>query len=205
MRSLVVTALLLAGCAANPADNKPMATVQTPTASVSATPGELQGTLYAIRPDSSKVAFVGSKVTGSHDGGFKDFDGKIGVVDNDPEKSAVQIDIKADTIWADDDRLTKHLKSKDFFEVEQYPQAGFRSTSIKKDGDHYTITGDLTMHGQTRTISFPATISITPEAVNANAEFSINRFDFGIMYKGKADNLIRKEVLIKLDLNAPKV
>lgn len=52
----------------------------------------------------------------------------------------------------------------------------------------------------TKNITFPAEISVSPGAVTAKAEFSINRNDFAIVYKGKADSLIREEVVIRFDL-----
>lgn len=213
MRTFLLMGLLLTGCAENPADRTTAAVVGTSTpASVAtsapetpggtASPMAVAGKAYIIEPTTSKVEWVGSKVTGKHDGGFKQFHGMVGVVDNDPEKSTVQIEIDATSIWADDPKLTEHLQSKDFFEVETYPTATFKSTQIKKDGDKYAITGDLTMHGQTKQITFPATIQVAEDRVKADAEFSIKRFDFGIVYKGKADNLIRDEVVLKLNIDA---
>jgi len=55
-----------------------------------------------------------------------------------------------------------------------------------------------------KSISFPATIQVSPDSVSANAEFSINRKDFGINYPGKADDLIRDGVVIKLTIKAPR-
>ena len=55
-----------------------------------------------------------------------------------------------------------------------------------------------------KSISFPATITVEEDRVVAQAEFSIKRFDFGIVYKGRADDLIRDDVVIKLDLVAAR-
>lgn len=191
MRALFLIPLLLGGCAENPADSKPTAVVSSATAAPAG--GQIAGVKYAITPDTSKVEFVGSKVTGSHSGGFTQFKGEIGVVDNNPEKSAVKIDIDTTSVFADDAKLTDHLKTGDFFEVDKFPQASFASTAIKKEGDKFTMSGDLTMHGVTKQISFPAEITVAPDKVTAKSEFSINRMDFGIVYKGKADNLIRPD------------
>lgn len=206
MRAILLTTLLLVGCAENPADNKPVAQVSSATASASPAPtsAAVGGVRYVLNPETSKVAWTGSKVTGSHDGGFSKFMGEITVVEDNPEKSSVNLEIDAESIFADDAKLTTHLKSADFFDVSKFPKASFQSTAITKAGEGYSLAGDLTMHGVTKNISFPARITINPEAVTAQAEFSINRGDFGITYKGKADNLIREEVVIKLDLNAPK-
>ena len=88
--------------------------------------------------------------------------------------------------------------------MAQFPTATFRSTEIKKDGEGHTITGDLTLHGVTKRISFPATVAVTGATLSANAEFSINRQDFGINYPGMRDDLIRDLVVIKLSLNLPR-
>ena len=70
------------------------------------------------------------------------------------------------------------------------------------EGDGYSVTGTLDLHGVTKNISFPATIEVSDDGVRAQAEFVIKRFDFGIVYPGKADDLIRDEVVIRLDLQA---
>jgi polyisoprenoid-binding protein YceI len=68
----------------------------------------------------------------------------------------------------------------------------------------HTITGNFDLHGVKKSISFPATIQVAADSVSANAEFSINRKDFGINYPGKADDLIRDGVVIKLTLKVPR-
>ena len=118
------------------------------------------------------------------------------------------VDIETASVFADDEKLTGHLKSKDFFEVEKFPKATFKSTKIEADAakgaDAYAVTGDFDLHGVTKSISFPATIQAGADAVEVNAEFAINRKDFGIVYAGQADNLINDNVVIKLTLKAPR-
>jgi polyisoprenoid-binding protein YceI len=189
---------VLVGCQ-NPAEDKPEAEVAEPTASTTAPAAD--AVVYVMGPE-SKIGFVGSKVTGSHDGGFEAFTGEIHLVGGMAEGSQVKVDIDTTTLWADAEKLTKHLKSADFFDVEKFPTAKFESTSVARDGEGYVITGNLDLHGVQKSISFPATIEIADGAIRAQAEFSINRFDFGIVYAGMADDLIREEVLIKLDLVA---
>jgi polyisoprenoid-binding protein YceI len=202
-------AFLLSGCA-DPTEGKPEAVVneyqQEPAAEPPAAASDEMGATesYVITPDTSKISFVGSKVTGSHDGGFNEFDGEVTVVDGDPTKSSIVVDIDTTSLWTDTERLTGHLKSADFFEVEKYPTATFRSTSIEDAGDHYVITGNLDLHGVTKNISFPAEIEVSEGAVSARSEFALKRFDFGIVYPGKPDDLIREDVLVKLDLNATR-
>lgn len=195
--------LVLSIACANPAANAPAATVEEPAPTPEARP-EAAGdvVIYTLSEDST-IEFVGSKVTGSHDGGFHSFEGEISLVGGTAEGSSVHVVIDTTSLWSDNDDLTGHLKSADFFEVETYPTATFTSTEVtlREDGT-YTLTGNLDLHGVTKKISFPAAIVVTDEGISATAEFSIKRFDFEIVYPGKADDLIRDEVLIKLDLRA---
>ena len=157
----------------------------------------------AVNPSNSKVEFVGAKVTASHPGGFTDFAGTVEV--GEPiEKSQIEITIQTASLYADKEKLAKHLKSPDFFDVAKFPTATFRSAEISKSGDAYTVAGDLTLHGVTKRISFPATIEASAAQVSAHAEFSINRHDFGISYPGMRDDLIRDLVVLKLSLKLPR-
>ena len=59
------------------------------------------------------------------------------------------------------------------------------------------MTGNFDLHGQSKSISFPATIEVTADKATMNAEFAINRKDFGIVYAGKSDDLIRDATKIR--------
>ena len=190
---IVSSVLLLAGCA-NPADETADAKVSD---AVEAVKSVAAAKTYSISGDST-ISFVGSKVTGSHDGGFSDFSGTIAVADGKIAPTS-KITIQMESLWSDSDRLTGHLKNADFFDVPSFPTAEFVVTSMSDDG---ALTGNLTMHGVTKSISFPADVDIANESVALKAEFDIKRFDWGIVYKGKADDLIRDEVVIKLDVTA---
>jgi len=185
-----------AGCS-NPADDKPEAKVGEETQAAPASSGDKY--LFA---EGSKVSFVGSKVTGSHDGGFNTFTGDLMLVDGDPNKSSVNVEIDLASVWSDHPKLTEHLKSTDFFATDYYKLSTFNSTKIDQEGEQYNVTGNFQLHGVVRSISFPATITVEPDKVTVNAEFFIKRFDFDIEFKGPADNLIRDEVVIKLELIA---
>ena len=124
-----------------------------------------------------------------------------------PETSRVNITMKTDSLTTDTPDLTKHLKTADFFDVAKYPEATFVSTAIKPGGENgatHTVTGNLTLHGVTKAVTFPATINVTPEAATVESSFSINRKDFGINYAGAADNLIRDNVVLTLHVRATK-
>lgn len=157
---------------------------------------------FSFSEQGSSFDFVGAKVTGKHDGKVKKFSGKIELVDGDPEKSKVTVTIDMKTIESDTPKLTGHLMSADFFDVEKFPESKFESTKVEKAADGFTVTGNLTLHGVTKSISFPAKITTSADEVNVTADFGINRKDFEIVYPGMPDDLIKDEVLIKLALKA---
>lgn len=200
--SLLVITTALVGCKNPGADVAPASVEAAPESEAKAAPGKPLASL-SIDPSNSKVEFVGAKVTASHPGGFTDFSGKLDL--GDPlEQSRIEITIQTASLYADKEKLTKHLKSPDFFDVAQFPTALFRSTEIKKEGEGHLISGDLTLHGVTKRISFPASVAVTEAQVSANSEFSIDRKDFGIVYPGMPDDLIRDLVVIKLSLALPR-
>ena len=169
---------------------------------------EIKGTGLAINSENSKIEFTGSKVTGKHDGGFKTFSGTIDLVNAKPEESSVSVEIEMKSVFSDADGLTKHLKTGDFFEVEKFPKSSFVSTNIEplkeKGENNFSVTGDLEMRGEKKSITFPATIEVKDSEVTVDAEFAINRKDFGIVYAGKADDLIRDNVIIRLNLKSAR-
>ena len=154
------------------------------------------------------IGFVGSKVTGKHEGSFSGVTGYVVLGAGDKvEGGKVKVDIDTNTAKTDQEKLDGHLKSPDFFDTQKFPKATFESTDIKPGGEKgatHTVTGTLDLHGVKKSISFPAKIEVKPDEVDASAEFSINRKDFGLVYAGKADDLIRDDVVIKLDVKAPR-
>lgn len=219
---LVVGLLVSTGCK-DPAADVPEATVESPAESgEEAAEGEatdeaageeaeeedtVESVELAFSNETSSIGFTGSKVTGSHDGGFNEFAGTVTLVGEDPTASSVEVTIQMASVFTDSDRLTGHLQNDDFFDVPNHPTGSFTSTSIREGGDGeatHTMTGDLTLRGTTNRISFPATIQVDESSVKASAEFSINRMDFGINYAGREDDLIRELVVLRLNIDAPR-
>jgi polyisoprenoid-binding protein YceI len=203
--TILFALLLVSACATNPATDQPKA-VTSEAAPASSTSPAVQGQKYLITPENSKIEFHASKVTGSHKGAFEKFSGTIDF-NGQPEKSKVTITIDTASVTTDTPDLTKHLKTADFFDVAKYPEAKFESTEIKPGGEKgatHTVTGNLTLHGVTKSITFPATIAVTPEAITVESTFAINRKDFGINYAGAADNLIRDDVVLTLHIRGVK-
>ena len=200
----ILAALMLVSACSDPAANKSKAV--TGEAAPVASPSAARGQKYVITPQNSKLEFVASQVTSQHKGSFNDFSGEIDF-NGTPEQSRVNITIKSDSITADDPALTKHLKTADFFDVAKFPEGSFVSTAIKAGGEggaSHTVTGNLTLHGVTKSITFPATINVTPDAATVDSTFSVNRKDFGLNYPGAADNAIRDNVLLTLHVRASK-
>jgi polyisoprenoid-binding protein YceI len=196
--------LFAASACENPAKNKPKATVADPVAE---TPKAPAAESLALTEANGTVQFTGSKVTGKHDGGWKKFTGSVDLVDGKPEASKVALEIDMDSTFVDNDKLLGHLKSPDFFDVAKFPKASFTSTQIVQGGDKgasHTITGNLDLHGVKKSITFPATIEITPASVKAKSEFAINRKDFNIVYPGMPDDLIRDDVVLRFSFEVPR-
>ena len=203
--ALAIGLALATTACSNPADGKPQAKVEEAAPqdkAEEAAPAAKAGG-YTVNAAASNLGFVGSKVTGSHPGGFKTFSATVDPKDGKVEGGSVSVEIEIDSMFSDSEKLTGHLKSADFFDAAAHPKATFQSSEIKAggtDGHSHTVVGNLGLHGVTKKITFPASIAMEGGKVTVKSEFSINRKDFEMAYAGKADDLIRDEVVIKLDL-----
>ena len=198
---LFITLALMAAACSGPAGDAPDAAVEE-AVEIDRSQAAANGISYILHAD-SRIEFIGAKVTGTHDGGFESFSGAIMLVDNDPTHSSIELNIDAASVWSDAEKLTEHLKSSDFFDVETYPTATFTSTTIvANDHGSFDVTGNLNLHGVEKSITFPAMIMLEEGKLTTSAEFAIKRFDFDIVFKGMADNLIKDEVLIRFNLIA---
>jgi polyisoprenoid-binding protein YceI len=163
-----------------------------------------------LTPAVAKVGFIGAKVTGQHVGRFSELGGAIALIDGKPETSRVEVEVQTASVSIEGGpaKLENHLKSADFFDVAGFPTARFVSTEIRPGSDvagaTHTVTGNLQLRGTTRSVTFPATIAVGADAVNVKAEFGINRKDFGIVYPGMSDDLIKDNVLLRIEIAAPR-
>ncbi|WP_372762571.1 YceI family protein [Pseudoalteromonas sp.] len=88
-------------------------------------------------------------------GRFNTFDGKFSYDANNPDASQITVNIDTKSIDSNHAERDKHLRSKDFLNVAKFPTATFKSTSVKfDDADSAHVTGDFTLHGVTKTITF---------------------------------------------------
>ena len=194
--------IAIAACDNDPAKGKSQASAAAPLV---AAPAPASAVKYSFSNADSRIDFVGAKITRKHDGSFQTFTGTVNLVDGDPSKSSVTTDIEIASIKTDEEKLTGHLKSGDLLDAAKYPKATFTSTSIKPGGDKgatHTVTGNFQLHGITKSITFPATVKASGDAVEVDAEFAINRKDFGVVYPGMPDDLIKDDVLLKLRIRA---
>ena len=158
---LLIIAALTYGCA-NPAANKPKATVSN-AAPESSSPGPAGAeTPHIISPENSKIEFVAAKVTRSHQGSFTRFAGTLDFVPLYWAASRVTINIEMDSVVTDEDQLTAHLKTADFFDVAKYPKATFVSTKMEGNEtgrgpagmgtETVGVTGNFELHGIKKSI-----------------------------------------------------
>jgi polyisoprenoid-binding protein YceI len=190
------------GCDKSPPYQPPRA--MQVEAGVRVPPPGTKAAFYKFGPPDSKITFAAAKVTKQHDGSFGAFDGTIGLVNGDPLMSAVQVNIDLASLSTDSDKLSGHLKSADFFDVAKFPKATFNSSTIRPGStpSTYNVTGKLNLHGVTKPLTFPARITVSADAVSSEGELTINRKDYGIVYPGMPDDLIRDDVSIKLLIRA---
>lgn len=198
---LLTLALLATGC--GKVGDAPEARTDSAVAQVQTSTG---GTPLTIDTSRSRISWVGAKVTASHPGGFRKFDGTV-TVDNGAVTGA-RINIDATSIYTDGPKLEEHLKSDDFFKVGQHPTASFEATSFAPAeagapaGTTHMVTGNLTMAGKTNSVTFPAIINVNGNQATAKAEFKINRQNWDIVYPGAPDDLINNDIQIMFDVVA---
>lgn len=180
---------------------------------------QVSGTTYEANVSESKIEWIGTKPVGSHHGTFVLKDGELIVSGEELKGGSFVIDVTS--VTPDDQdaegnaKLQGHLKSEDFFNVEQYPEGTFeitnvtegvtdKETLVMKDATH-TITGNLTLKGVTKSITFPAKVNVQGDKVTADANFNIDRTQWNIVYgndKSLGDKFIRPEVNLQVHLVA---
>ena len=151
---------------------------------------------FPLDAANTKITWVGSKPDGKHSGGFEKLTGTA-AVGADPTTLKLDVTIATESITSDDAKLTAHLKAPDFFDVKRFPKATFKSTKIEKTAAGYMVTGDLTLLGKTKSVSFPATASVSGGALKLDGAFDIDRTAFGMNYgKGKIDDKVALTVAV---------
>ncbi len=168
---------------------------------------------YAIDASHSRIGFVArhamvTKVRGS----FNDFEGS-GYFDADqPANSHLELVIEAASIDTRNADRDGHLRSNDFFAMDEYPQITFKSTSVEQTGDaEYKVTGDLTIKGVTKavTVDFDYTgAAVDPfgnHRIGLEGTTTINRKDWGISFNAPLETggvLVSEKVTLEFDVSA---
>ncbi len=166
---------------------------------------------YAIDVAHTQVGFaVRHMAVSKVRGRFDKFDGAIQIAE-DPTQSSVNVTIDATSVDTQDETRNNHLRTNDFFDVENHPTWTFVSTSVVPDGKKWQVTGDLTIRGITR----PVTLETTLEGVvkdpygNTRVGFSasaeIDREDFDVSFGAVMDAgglVVAKKVTIEIEAEA---
>lgn len=122
-------------------------------------------------------------------GRFNEVDGKFSIDREKPENSKFELTIKADTVDTANKARDEHLRQPDYFDTKQFPTIEFKSTSVKGIRGGYEVTGDFTMHGVTKKITFPLTASKEIEFMGKkragfSTELKVKRSDYKFDPKG---------------------
>ena len=171
---------------------------------------------YQISPAESTITWSGSKLTGTHNGTIKLQGGSLAAEGSKITSGTFTIDMASltnvDMAGSDGQaKLEGHLKNADFFDVEKFPTAMFNITSVApltgNEDANYTITGNLTLKGVEKSISFPAMVAAVTNGIAATTgSFAINRTDWGIKYGSESladvvkDKAISDDILLTIQL-----
>ena len=170
---------------------------------------------YKADPANSMIIWKANKIVGGHEGTINVSNGVVKFEGDKLVGGSFMFDIntiKCTDIPADDEangKLIGHLKGVDFFDAEQFATAAFEITKV----DGKNVSGNLTMKGIKKNITFPATVVVTGDDVTLSSDtFSIDRTEWNIMYNsGKAfdaaalgDKVIKDDVEIKIMVKAKK-
>lgn len=165
-----------------------------------------------ITPESGSIGFVGAKDDGTHKGGFKKFSGTVKLVPEKLTESQVVVEIETGSLWSDSQKLTAHLSNADFFDIDKFPKATFRSTALReaKPDDKkvagakkvtHVLSGTLTFLGVTKELKLPVTLELSDKAFAIKGTYSLDRTQFGMNYGiGK----IHKQVPVEFSLVLPR-
>lgn len=162
---------------------------------------------YTLDPAASTLTYIASRVVGTpHTGTVPLKSGTITLA-NQITQGIFLIDMAAISESKDNQRFLTHLKSKDFFDVETYPEARMTVVSLEHTEDNsYLVNGELTILNITQPLTFSATLTPQRETLRANANFTIDRtrwnitYDSGSIFSELGDRAIKDEIGFTLEL-----
>jgi polyisoprenoid-binding protein YceI len=180
---------------------------------MSAFPAELTGT-WDIDADHSTVGFAAKHaVVATTRGHFTAYSGGATIDAEVPENSTLWVDIDAASVTTRNDQRDGHLKSPDFFDVENHPKITFRSTSVAVKGDEVLTAGDLTVAGVTCPVELVWEFGGLAKDPFGNVKtgfestVTINRKDWGLTWNAALETgglLVSEKVRLTLEIEATK-
>ncbi|MFD7295063.1 YceI family protein [Streptomyces sp. NPDC059897] len=170
---------------------------------------------YTVDPAHTTLGFVARHAMVTNvKGGFSDFTGSLHLDGSDPAKSTASFDVQMASISTGNEDRDGHLKSADFFKIDEFPTMTFRSTSAESlGGDDYRITGDLTILGTTKPISIDLEFNgvakdpFGNERVGFEGKTEILRSEWGLTWNAALETggvLISDKIKLNFDISAIK-
>lgn len=157
---------------------------------------------FSIDAAHSSISFKVSHLSISEiHGRFGEFSGTFATDKDAPTKSAFELTIKTESVDTNNKKRDDHLRSPDFFNVKQFPAITFKTTAVKAVDGGLAVTGDLTMHGETKSIKFTlkggkeVEFPAGTKRTGYSTELTLKRSDFGM---DKMTNAIGDEVHIAI-------
>ncbi|MEQ1869858.1 MAG: YceI family protein [Vicinamibacterales bacterium] len=167
---------------------------------------------YAIDKSHSEVFFQVRHLITKVRGRFSDFTGTVTLNEAHPDQCHVDFTIQAASVDTSSTDRDTHLRSADFFHVEEHPTLTFHSTKVvKKSSEHFLITGNLTIRGVKKEVELPTTFLGHAKdpwggaRVGFEAELTVNRKDFGLVWNAALEAggfLVGDDVHIHLSIQA---
>ncbi len=167
---------------------------------------------YQIDKAHSEATFQVRHLLTKVRGRFSDFEGSITLDEAQPARSSVALTIQAASIDTNEPTRDTHLRSADFFSVDEFATLSFTSAGIvSKGSDRLDVTGDLTIRGVTKRIVVPVTLLGSArdpwgnDRVGFEAEFTINRKEFGLVWNAALETggfLVGDDVRVSLSIQA---
>jgi polyisoprenoid-binding protein YceI len=167
-----------------------------------ATPVAVSGGKATLSPENTHLQFVCAHLGDKPDprtGTFGKFTGTLEADVAAKTIKAVSLDFDATSLNTEFAKLTTHLKSPDFFDTREHPKASFVSKKVAPGAaaGEFQVTGDLTLHGVTKSITLPMKATFANGGVTATSEFTIDRSEFGMKYGiDKVDKKVSLTVVI---------
>jgi polyisoprenoid-binding protein YceI len=184
-RTFAIFLALLIGCSTHlsnpPADSTTMDLPAMPAGAIK------------LSPRNTRITFVGTALAVSHEGTFTRFGGWIDCPSSDVKDARLAVVIDMNSVYTEIPLLSSHLKASDFFDVANFPTADFVSTGLSSQ----MIAGDLTLHGVTRRLSFPAKLQIDATAISLDAVITVRQSDFNMQSARTTSNDVPVKVSVR--------